>query len=201
MSQVAAALTPSDAKTMAGAMVWGYRKATGRNPSSVESWLYPLAVSSLETAHWTAMYNYNAGNITTSGNEDWYANPGVTMNLKFIAYDNAGAGCEGEISWLNSHGVLQHADAGDYSGFMSAMTASGYGGAGNYPDLQNIISNLSHVVPGGYSPYFGNSRKLLDVALMAGGIIALGAFAAETIRAGSVRASVTNLRRVVARYV
>lgn len=201
MSQVSPQLTPSDAKTMASAMVWGYQKAVGRSPVSVESWLYPLAVSSLETAHWTAMYNYNAGNITTAGNENWYTNPGVTVNLKFIAYDNAGAGCEGEISWLNSHGVLKYADTGDYPGFMSAMTASGYGGSGNYPDLQSIINNLSSIVPGGYSPYFGGSKRILDVALMAGGIIALGAVAAETIREGSVRASVRNLRRAVGRYV
>lgn len=151
MGQVDPQLTPSDAQTMAGAMVYGYRQVYGVDPPRNESWIYPLAVSSLETAHWTAMYNWNAGNITTNGSGDWYYNPGVTVDLKFISYRDAGSGARGEISWLKSHGVQQYADDGDLAGFQAAMTSSGYGG-GTYPSLSALVSQLSSIQPANYTP-------------------------------------------------
>lgn len=132
-------------------MVYGYRQVFGRDPPRNESWLYPLAVSALETAHWTAMYNWNAGNITTLGSGDWFYNPGVTVNLKFISYRDAGAGARGEINWLATHGVLAHADDGDLAGFQAAMSSSGYGG-GTYPDISATVTALSNVKPSNYTP-------------------------------------------------
>ena len=174
MSQVDASLTPSDAQTMAGAMVYGYRQVYGKDPPRNESWIYPLAVSSLETAHWASMYNWNAGNITTLGNgTDWYYNPGVTVNLKFLSYRDAGSGAAGEIGWLKSHGVQQYADDGDLSGFQSAMTSSGYGG-GTYPSLSALVASLSSVKPSNYTPPFIVLNKLQ----WAGVAVGAGAWAA-----------------------
>jgi hypothetical protein len=151
---------------MAGAMVYGYRQVYGKDPPRNESWIYPLAVSSLETAHWTAMYNWNAGNITSPncGISDWYYNPGVTVNLKFISFRDAGTGSQCEIHWLAGNNpsktnVQQYADDGDLAGFQSAMSTSGYGG-GTYPSLAGLVSTLSSVKPSNYTPPFIVLSKL-----------------------------------------
>lgn len=171
MSQYAAKLTPSDASTVAGALVWAYQKVTGHAPVRIESWLYPLALSSNETAAWTSLFNWNAGNITTLGvTTDWYSNPKVTNGLKFVNYKTLGAGCVGLMGWLFSHGLLTPADNGDYDSFMSGLDSSGYAGT-NYPALSGLVSSLYETVPKRY-------WEITTYTAVAAGIGILGSAAA-----------------------
>jgi hypothetical protein len=166
--QVAARLTPSDAPHMAGAFVWAYQQATGRPPVRRESWLYPLALSAFETAKWTAMWNYNAGNVTTA-THNWYLNPHVTTDLKFQAFNSIGDGALGEVAWLNTHGAIAAADAADYNGFMQALQTGCYAGCVAYPSLQATITSLLGVTPIAYPPGMSTAAWVATALLAAGG--------------------------------
>ena len=111
----------------------------GRKVTRQESWLYPLAASSLETAHWTQLYNHNVGNVT--GGKAWYTNPHVGTSLKFRSFPSLVAGARGMLGALKAHGALDAADAGDRAAFQTAMNA--YLGTGQtYPDLSGVIAQL-----------------------------------------------------------
>ena len=150
MPQVAARQTSSNGPAVAGAMIWAYEKLLGRKPASKTSWLYPLALSALETASWKALWNHNVGNVTTSAAHDWYYNPHVTGDLKFAAFPTLGAGCLAEMHWLSAHGGLVAADAGDYEGFMNVLEKGCYAGCVPYPSLQGNITALQNIEPKRY---------------------------------------------------
>src|SRR5271165_6823050 len=131
--QVSAQLTTSDAASVAGAIVWAYTQMRGAPPVSKNSWLYPLALSSNETAHWTKMYNWNVGAVTTLGTSgDWFSNPLVTNGLKFSSYPDLGTGCAAMLRTLQADGGLAAADAGNEAGFQTALNAY-LGGGSTYP--------------------------------------------------------------------
>lgn len=177
MTQVSAELTPSDAPTVAGAFIYAYQQIFGQSPPRTESWLYPLCVSALETARWTAMYNWNAGNVTDGtchgrvrGDVGTYRNPHVTDALNFSAFSSLGAGAIAEIATLSCMGAMHAADAGDLGSFQYALETGCYAGCQPYPDLSAYVTRFQNVVP---SAYFAGSSKLViagSIVLLAGAI-------------------------------
>jgi hypothetical protein len=165
------------AADVAGAIVRAYSTLKGAPPPSNTSWLYPLALSSNETAGWTSFYNYNLGNITTSGqNVDWYLNPHVTNGLKFRSYSSLDAGALGMLKTLASDGGLAAADAGDEGAFQTALNA--YLGGATYPNLSALISRLSSTVPssGSVLPPISIPPQAAPIALVAAiGFLAVAA--------------------------
>lgn len=174
MSQTSAHRTPHDPATVAGAMVWAYERVTGHRPPARTSWLYPLAQSAIETAHWTAMFNNNAGNVTTANpnQEAWMYEPG--NQLKFRSYATLGDGCVSMLKWLEAHGTLTHADAGDIPGYLASLKAGCYAGCGvDYPDISGYVTQYQHVHPSVY----WNLPPWGTFALAAGVLISTGAIA------------------------
>jgi hypothetical protein len=185
MTQVAATLTPSDVSSVAGAFVYAYKILFGRDPPRPESWIYPLSVSALETAHWSQMYNWNAGNVTDGtchgrvrGDVGTYRNPHVTDALNFSAFSSLGEGARAEMATLLCMGAMDAADAGDLAGFQHALQTGCYAGCVPYPDLSAYVRQFRNVVP---SNYFPNSRKFV----IAGSIVILGGALAYAIHEGA----------------
>jgi hypothetical protein len=179
VGQIAAVVTESDAETVAGAFIWAYDRLTGQAPPRRESWVYPLAVASLETAHFVSMYDYNPGNITDGtcggrvrGTAGWYANPLVTAPLRFAAFRTLGEGCLGELETLSCMGALAAADRGDYGGFMGALETGCYAGCTPYPDLSGVIAQYNALVPKRYSPMTNGQALAIGAGIVAlsGGI-------------------------------
>ena len=179
MGQIAAILTESDAETVGGAFIWAYEKLTGQAPPRRESWVYPLALASLETAHFRSMYDYNPGNITDGtcggkvrGTAGWYSNPLVTTPLRFAAFRSIGEGCFGELQTLACMGALAAADRGDYAGFMGALERGCYAGCTPYPDLSGTIAQYTALVPKRYSPMTNGKALAIGAGILAlsGGI-------------------------------
>lgn len=197
MTQVAAQLTPSDAPTVAGAFVWAYQALTGNAPPARESWLYPLALSAFETAHWKALWNFNLGNVTNGacrgavqGDRGYYTNPHVTVPLQFSAWSSLGAGARGELQTLQCMGALAAADRADYAGFMQALESGCYAGCVPYPSLAATIDGLAGTVPATYSPGLSRGAVLAGLA-----IAALGGAAAFWIHRGMPMPSLPLLGR------
>lgn len=139
--RVQAILTPSTAQQVAAAIFSAYRDLRGYDPPSKSSWLWPLALSSNETAQWIAMYNRNAGNVTTSGDAvPWYLNPKVTAPLRFRSFDDLRSGALAMLKALDLHGGVVAADAGDKNAWQAAL--NGYLGS-PYPQLWNLIDSLN----------------------------------------------------------
>lgn len=183
MSQIDAILTGSDAPTVAGAFVWAYGQMTANAPPRRESWVYPLALAALETAHFSAMYNWNPGNITSgtcggkvTGTAGWYANPHVTVPLHFAAFRTIGEGCLGEMQTLSCMGAQAAADRGDYAGFMKALETGCYAGCQPYPDLSGYVAQYQTLAPTPYHPL--TNAKALAIGT---GLVALAAGAAWLI--------------------
>ena len=146
--QVPAVHTPANASQVAQAIVAALR-AMGRPVTRQESWLYPLAVSCLETdtppRQWRQLYNNNLGNVT--GGSSWYTNPHVGSSLRFRSFSSLVAGARGMLEAINHHGGLAAADAGDLAGFQAAMTKylgnkNANGDPVPYPDLSGVIASL-----------------------------------------------------------
>ena len=140
--QVAAVATPSDAATMAGALAWAYQQVTGRSPPSRSSWMIPLAQSSFETAHWSQMYNWNAGYISQPNSSQPFYYRGSNP-VPFAVYPNIGAGAVALMAWLQKHGGLAAADNNDLGAYTSALRSGGYlGNNGDYATYAAGIANL-----------------------------------------------------------
>jgi hypothetical protein len=152
MGQVDPQPMTATAADVAGAIVRAYQTLKGSPPPSDTSWLFPLALSSNETAGWKSFFNFNLGNITTLGSGvDWYLNPHVTNGLKFRSYGSLDEGALGMLKTLQADGGLAAADAGDEGAFQSALNA--YLGGSIYPNLSGLISRLSSTVPSsGWAP-------------------------------------------------
>jgi hypothetical protein len=150
-NQFDAQLTPASPADVAGTFVWAYGQVFNTTPNQTD-WLYPLAQSALETAHWTAMWNYNAGNITTTG--DYIVLPGNSRHFK--PYDTLGAGCLDMVHWLNSHHVMRYADSGDLGGYVDQLKATNYAGDADYgkyqAGMQRYVALYGNLNPAGYVP-------------------------------------------------
>lgn len=172
MAQLDAELTPALPADVAGAFVWAYRQLFGKAPNKTD-WLYPLAQSALETAHWAAMWNWNAGNVTTLG--DYILLPGNPLHFK--SYSTLGDGCLGMLQWLNAHGVMGAAHNDDLDAYVAALKVGAYlGEQGNYASYQagiaSYITKYSTLNPAGYINFPAlSTKRVLVAALLAGGVI------------------------------
>jgi hypothetical protein len=158
--QFGAVLTPASASDVAAAIVAGL-KSMGRPIVRQESWLFPLAVSRLETAQWKKMWNNNAGNVSAwdRKKQDWFINPEVherdSSGNEVVHYFRSFAtltdGARAMLGAINRHGGLNPADAGDLAGFQAAMTKylgnkDANGNLVPYPDLSGIVASLRGTV-------------------------------------------------------
>lgn len=148
--EVSAELTPANASQVAAAIVAALR-AMGRKVTRQESWLYPLAVSQLETGRWRKLWNNNVGNVSAWDikKQSWYLNPEVHEKSPhpFRAFGSLPEGARGMLDAIKHHGGLDAADAGDLVAFQAAMTKylSNVDKNGNpvpYPDLSGVIAQL-----------------------------------------------------------
>lgn len=177
--QVAAQLTPSDAATVAGAMIWAYQRVTGRAPVSQDDWLMPLAQSAFETANWSALTHWNVGFISQPDASRPYFYRGINP-VPFAVYATLGQGCVAMMRWLQSRGALIGADHGDLAVYVDGLRSGGYlGKNGDYVGYQNGIASMmlryTNVVP---TPYgegpMSNLSTPKAVALGVGLIAAAG---------------------------
>ena len=158
--QFGAVLTPASASDVASAIVAGLR-SMGHHVVRQESWLFPLAVSRLETAQWKKMWNNNTGNVSAWDlkKQDYYINPevherdanGVEHPHYFRSFVTLRDGARAMLGAINHHGGLEPADAGDLVGFQAAMTKylGNKDSSGNlvpYPDLSGIVASLRGTV-------------------------------------------------------
>lgn len=132
---------------MSRAIVDGWRELFGSAPTKQQVSLI-LAQNALETGHRKSMYNYNVGNITTSG-KDKYAfyddittdeqlKPGVwkKMNLKYRAYPNLKEGVKDYLKLLSSKNysqAWQHILRPDPVKFSKSLKGAGYYTANEKP--------------------------------------------------------------------
>lgn len=128
--EVDAVLTPATASQVAQAIVTALG-GMGRKVVRPESWLFPLAVSQLETdlppRSWRQLYNHNVGNVTGTGATPWYKNPHVTGNLRFRSFDSFVGGARAMLDAMKNAGALDAADKGDLPAFQQAMDAYNHG--------------------------------------------------------------------------
>lgn len=185
--QVAATLTPSSAPVVAGALIWAYQQVTGRPPPARTSWTYALGQSADETAHWTAMRMWNVGFITSTSSQPYFV-LGGSNQLHFAAYGSLGDGCVAMMRWLNAHGSLAAADAGDFAGYIAGLQSGGYlGSGGDYVTYGNTIASIVNaydsLVPVPYGAGGGVVQRLSNGRALAlgAGLLTLAALAAYTI--------------------
>lgn len=192
VNQLTAELTPAAPADVAGAFVWAYRQLYGVPPSK-EDWLYPLAQSAFETAHWTGMWNWNAGNVTTTG--DYVILPGNALHFK--SYDTLGAGALDMLRWLKSHAIMTYADNADLAGYVGALKAANYFGDGDAASyqagMQNYVNQYSTLNPAGYVDR-PHEKRWFTIALLAGGI-------AYLYESGEGSRLIDDASRLISRYV
>lgn len=181
--QVPAALTPSSAPHIASAIIGAYQDLRGYGPPTKSSWLWPLALSANETRSWAALWNWNVGNVTTSGSGDvsWFLNPHVTDPLKFLAFSDARSGARSMLKILDKYGGLAAADTGDSKAWQHALDK--YLGSGSYPPLSSLITKLQDTQPeDGYEivtpPSAHRNTSLILVTAAALGMAAVAGYAA-----------------------
>lgn len=143
--QVPARLTPATAAQVAGAIVRALTRIKGQLPASTSSWLFPLALAANETASFSQLYNWNVGNVLVVGTHDWFANPHVTVPLRFADCTSLDDGALMMLRVLDRFGGLAAADAGDLAAFQVAL--NGYLGGGTYPSIAALVASLGAVVP------------------------------------------------------
>ncbi len=179
--QVAATLTPSTAPHVAGAIIAAYRDLRGHNPPAKNSWLWPLALSANETRQWQALWNWNVGNVTTSGPSgvSWFTNPHVTDPLKFLAFSGARPGALSMLKALDKFGGVDAADSGDAIAWQNALNK--YLGSGTYPSPWALVAKLQDVQPEGEILLPPSSPHLnpVLVAVAALGMAAAAGYAAR----------------------
>jgi hypothetical protein len=176
MSQVTAVRTPATAGEIIGAIM---AAGVSRDAANIVA-----SQSADETASWKAMWNWNLGNVTASGSQDYViessTNPG-----HFRAFSNIADGAQAMVDWLTSRGALPFAESGDVAGYVQQLAKGCYlgcigqtdqtGHVVSQTDYDNYKANISGrlaslrgVVP--VAPGWG----LTKTVLFAGGLAAAG---------------------------
>lgn len=139
---------------MAQAIINAWKQKFGETPAK-EQVAMVLAQNDLETAHRKSMWNYNVGNITTNGkdNFDYFDDlktseqikPGVwkDMNLKYRAYPNLDAGVKDYLNFLSGGRYAQaweHIKNPDPVAFSKALKRAGYYTANEAPYTKSLVS-------------------------------------------------------------
>jgi hypothetical protein len=104
------------------------------------------AQSALETAGWSAMWNWNFGNITTTGS-DYVTLPGNALH--FQAYASEAEGASAFIAYLRAKGLLGL--TGDLAAYVERLKEINYAGDTDYgayeAGIARWITQLGGVVP------------------------------------------------------
>lgn len=116
MTQVDAVNTPASAADVLGALI---NSGVSQNAA-----IMLAAQSALETAGWTAMWNWNLGNITTSSG-DYFILQG-DQSHRYIPFGSLSSGSDYFVSYLSGHGLIPYADAGDLAGYVAKLKSFGY---------------------------------------------------------------------------
>lgn len=140
MSQVDAVQTPASAADVLGAI-----QAAGVSQNAA---VMLAAQSAFETAGWTALWNYNLGNITTNG-ADFYL-LGSDQTHRYLPYDSLQEGAAGFVGYLRGHGLIPFAEAGDLPGYVAKLKSFGYFESDAAPyqaGMQSWITKLGGITP------------------------------------------------------
>lgn len=185
--QVQRVLTRSTATEVLGAMSWAYRRVTGVVPPTFYSILLPTAQSALETSSWRAMWNWNAGNVTTADGvkDSWISLTDIassTSGLKFKAYKDLGAGCEDMLRFLAKHNILQLATNGDIGAYVNGLAAAWYAGKPGAPGsadygayastMMGLANQFKSTIP---TPYGRNLSIAASLGIGAAVVTVIGA--------------------------
>lgn len=184
-TQVAGERTPASPSEVEGAISAAWRAIVG-SPAPQVAITMIAAQAAVETADYASMYNWNLGGITHAGgdNFDWVLLHGSDGKMHtYRAYASLDQGAADLVQLLKSHyaGALPAAERGDLSGYVSALKAGGYAGAGaDYVAYQNgmeakVTGLLASVVPTPPSGPAGPSWRVGLVAAAAAGVAWLAA--------------------------
>jgi hypothetical protein len=127
MSQVAMKATPVSATALA-ASLGSELTARGRPVNPGELALLTAHID-FETANRTALWNWNVGNITTSGasGDYWQPTKGAAAALKFRAYPSLQAGVKDYVATLvRARAMLDAAEQANPDEFAAAILSTNY---------------------------------------------------------------------------
>jgi hypothetical protein len=146
-----------------------------------------------ETASWKAMYNWNLGNITAVGNED-YVIESSSNSGHFRAYGSILDGAQAMVDWVTSHGALSAAEDNDVASYVQVLAQHCYlgcigqtdqtGHTVSQADYDNYQINISSRLPAmqAATPIAPGWSNMKTIAVF--GTIAAAAFVFAAARAG-----------------
>lgn len=118
---------------MASAIIEAWTEMFGSVPTKQQVSMM-LAQNALETGNRKSMWNYNVGNITTSGHDHFDYIDDLVPNIKFRSYPNLKEGTKDYIKLLSSKHysqAWQHILHPNPVNFSKALKAAGYYGDGS----------------------------------------------------------------------
>lgn len=134
MGQVASVLTPATAGQVIGALMAAGLSRTAANIAAAQS--------ADETASWTAMHNWNVGNVTvgSTSSADWMlqgSNP-----IHFASYGSLLDGAKAMVNWLQTRNVPL---TGDITAYVNALRTGCYLGCiGNTDATGHTVSQTDY---------------------------------------------------------
>lgn len=138
--------------------------------------------SALETANWSAMWNWNAGNLTTNGGT--YVLQGK-LSLHFQAFDSMQDGAAAMVAWLSTRGALPYALQGDLQGYVQALAKGCYLGCIGQVAQQSDGSSRA-VTQGDYDTYrAGIQGRITQLGLLSIPLPAAGMSFGTALAAGA----------------
>lgn len=125
MSQVAEKLTP-----LSPAQAMGAIKAALPSGASQTALAMIAAQSAEETSSWKSMWNWSFGNVTPTPAQLTAGAPYVmhadTGTMRYLAFSDPVSGAKSLTGWLQGHGLLAAAEAGDLDSYMAGLQAGSY---------------------------------------------------------------------------
>jgi hypothetical protein len=115
LTQVTATKTPASGGEILGAL-----QAAGVSANAA---VMLAAQSALETGGWVSMWNWNLGDVTTNTGDFF-----ILGNNKghFTSLPDLNTGAAYFVNYLNGHGLIPYAEAGDLAGYVARLTSFGY---------------------------------------------------------------------------
>jgi len=136
MSQVDAVRTPATAGQVIGALMAAGISRTAANILASQS--------ADETASWQAMYNWNLGNVTASGSDD-YVIESSSNSGHFRAFGSILDGAQAMVDWVTSRGARAAAENGDVASYVQALAQHCYLGCiGQTDQTGHVVSQSDY---------------------------------------------------------
>lgn len=173
--------TPVTESQMAQAIINVWQKKFGSLPSK-EQVAMVLAQNDLETGNRKSMWNYNVGNITTSGKDSFDYFDDLTtseqvskdvwkkMNLKYRAYPTLEAGVEDYLNLLSSGRYTkawEHIKNPNPESFSKALKSAGYYTANEAPYTKSLISLFNkNYKSNSYDKAISNTKESNTTSIM-----------------------------------